>query len=75
MRERNRPYLVGERGPELFVPGASGNIVPNHELGQQPTQIININAIDTQSFKQALAKQDPEFIFALTQAGARRLPA
>ncbi|WP_405284348.1 phage tail tape measure C-terminal domain-containing protein [Gaopeijia maritima] len=24
-----RPYLVGERGPELFVPGASGAIVPN----------------------------------------------
>jgi len=24
-----RAYLVGERGPELFVPGASGSIVPN----------------------------------------------
>lgn len=23
------PYLVGERGPEMFVPGQSGNIVPN----------------------------------------------
>jgi hypothetical protein len=23
------PYIVGERGPELFVPQASGNIVPN----------------------------------------------
>lgn len=27
------PYIVGERGPELFVPGASGAIVPNHALG------------------------------------------
>jgi hypothetical protein len=27
------PYMVGERGPELFVPGASGSIVPNHALG------------------------------------------
>jgi phage-related minor tail protein len=26
-------YLVGERGPELFVPGASGAIVPNEGLG------------------------------------------
>jgi hypothetical protein len=26
------PYLVGERGPELFVPGSSGSIVPNHAL-------------------------------------------
>jgi hypothetical protein len=28
-----RPYLVGERGPELYVPGASGTIVPNNRLG------------------------------------------
>ena len=28
-----RPYMVGERGPELFVPGAQGNIVPNHAMG------------------------------------------
>jgi hypothetical protein len=26
------PYIVGEKGPELFVPGASGKIVPNHQL-------------------------------------------
>jgi len=25
--------LVGERGPELFVPGSSGTIIPNHALG------------------------------------------
>ncbi len=24
-----RPYIVGEQGPELFVPGVSGTIVPN----------------------------------------------
>lgn len=28
-----KTYMVGERGPELFVPGSSGSIVPNHELG------------------------------------------
>lgn len=27
------PYLVGERGPELFVPGQSGTIVPNNAMG------------------------------------------
>lgn len=27
------PYIVGERGPELFVPDISGGIVPNHALG------------------------------------------
>ena len=26
------PYLVGENGPELYVPGMSGKIVPNHKL-------------------------------------------
>lgn len=27
------PYIVGERGPELFVPRTSGNIIPNDRLG------------------------------------------
>lgn len=27
-----KPYIVGERGPELFVPGASGSIVPNDAM-------------------------------------------
>ena len=27
------PYLVGERGPELFVPQTSGSIVPNNGVG------------------------------------------
>lgn len=26
-------YLVGERGPEMFVPQQAGSIVPNHALG------------------------------------------
>lgn len=29
----NSPYIVGERGPELFMPGSSGSIVPNNRLG------------------------------------------
>ena len=71
----NKPYLVGERGPELFTPGSSGSITPNGEFGGGSTTIINnITAMDTQSVKQALAKQDPEFIFGLSQAGARRVP-
>ena len=27
-------YIVGERGPELFVPRGSGTIIPNHQLGR-----------------------------------------
>jgi hypothetical protein len=28
----NRPYIVGERGPELFMSATSGTIIPNHAL-------------------------------------------
>jgi TP901 family phage tail tape measure protein len=30
---RAAPYLVGEVGPELFVPSSAGHIVPNNRLG------------------------------------------
>jgi tape measure domain-containing protein len=37
----NQPYIVGERGPELFVPGVSGSVVSNADtraaLAQQAT--------------------------------------
>jgi len=39
----NRPYLVGERGPELFVPGAQGNIVPNNAMGSANVT-VNVDA-------------------------------
>jgi hypothetical protein len=28
-----RPIVVGEKGPELFVPGSNGGIIPNHAMG------------------------------------------
>ena len=28
------PYIVGEQGPELFVPNVSGNVVPNSRLNE-----------------------------------------
>ncbi len=30
--DANSPYIIGERGPELFVPSVSGNILPNNRL-------------------------------------------
>ncbi|WP_191085623.1 hypothetical protein [Roseococcus microcysteis] len=38
--EAGRPYLVGERGPEIFVPRQSGGIVPNGQ-GAAPTIVNN----------------------------------
>ena len=29
----NKPYIVGERGPEMFIPNRSGTVIPNKNLG------------------------------------------
>ena len=39
------PYIVGEAGPELFVPRTTGVIVPNSQLGGgSQSVVVNINA-------------------------------
>ena len=43
-----RPSIVGERGPELFVPRSSGTIIPNHQLGGGTTNVVvNVDAKGT----------------------------
>jgi uncharacterized protein Yka (UPF0111/DUF47 family) len=37
-----KPYLVGERGPELMVPNSSGTVIPNNELGGATNVTLNI---------------------------------
>jgi len=37
-------YIVGERGPEMFSPGVSGTITPNHALGGSTTVVVNVDA-------------------------------
>ena len=37
-------YIVGERGPELFTPGVSGMITPNHALGGSTNIVVNVDA-------------------------------
>jgi TP901 family phage tail tape measure protein len=38
------PYMIGEQGPEMFVPTVSGNVVPNNKLraGSGSQQQINV---------------------------------
>ncbi len=52
------PSLVGEAGPELFVPKTAGTIIPNNQLGNMGATtnntVYNINAIDTKSFEQRI---------------------
>ena len=53
------PYMVGESGPELFVPGNTGSIVRNGDLGGGTPVIVNfqITANDTTGFDQLLASR------------------
>jgi len=60
----NKTYVVGERGPELFVPKSSGTVIPNNMLGSMGSNqasvvyngpyINNMNAIDTRTFEDYL---------------------
>jgi tape measure domain-containing protein len=70
----NKPYIVGEKGPELMIPGSSGTIVPNHAMGGATTVNYNIQAIDSASFQQRIA-QDPQFLHAVVTKGANDLPS
>lgn len=76
----NEAYVIGERGPELFIPNASGTIVPNHMLmgGGQTVNyngpyIANMQAIDTQSAAQFLAKNKMS-VWAANQSATRSIP-
>ena len=41
---KGNDYIVGERGPELFSPGVTGMITPNHALGGSTTVVVNVDA-------------------------------
>ena len=42
--KRGGSFIVGERGPELFTPGVSGMITPNHALGGSTSVVVNVDA-------------------------------
>jgi phage-related minor tail protein len=79
--QANTPYIIGERGPELFVPRTAGTVVPNNALSGMGGQTINYNgpiiqnmsAIDTQSGLQFLAK-NKQGVFAAYQSANRSIP-
>lgn len=72
----NRISMVGERGPELFVPKTAGTIIPNHALSGigGTTNVTNnyINAIDTKSFEQRLLGSSSA-IWAANKYGEKNL--
>ena len=85
----NMPYLVGERGPELFVPNNSGTIIPNDSLnfggqgeaqptgGNRATITFNINTLDARDFDNLLTTRQDLIINlinrGLTERGKARL--
>jgi phage-related minor tail protein len=79
----NQPSLVGEAGPELFIPKTSGTIIPNNRIGSMlgGGQTVNYNgpyiasmsAIDTQSATQFLAKNKMA-VWSANQSANRSVP-
>lgn len=73
-----RPYLVGEKGPELFVPGQSGGIVPNHGLAMAGGGETNVNityeikAFDSKGATAAIAEQAPTIVGIVEQSFRKR---
>jgi hypothetical protein len=39
-----KPSIVGEKGPELFVPNSAGTIVPNNAMGGSSNIVVNVDA-------------------------------
>ena len=79
----NQPSIVGEKGPELFIPRTAGTIIPNNQMGSmmgsQP-QIVyngpyiqNMSAIDTQSATQFLSA-NKSAVWSANQSAQRSLP-
>jgi|TARA_R110002051_G_scaffold114494_1_gene187433 hypothetical protein len=66
------PYIVGEAGPEMFVPNTSGNIIPNNQMGAEAggevTVNFNVTAMDASSFDEMLLERKGLIIGTIQQA-------
>jgi len=80
----NKPSIVGEKGPELFVPKTAGTIVPNGGFpgggagaGMAPTNNVtnnyNISAIDSKSVAQFFA-ENRKTMLGTMQLAQKELP-
>lgn len=74
----NKPSMVGENGPELFVPRTAGTIVPNGAMGgggQVSNTYItnNISALDAKSVAQLFA-ENRKTLLGTVQLAQKELP-
>jgi len=71
----NRPFMVGERGAELFVPNTSGQIITNENTkalmagGNQPVNVnFSIQATDASGFDELLTSRKNQIVAMISQA-------
>lgn len=84
----NAPIIVGEKGPELFVPNSNGRIIPNNQMDGADTASVsgdsknvtvnfNINTVDASDFDDLLIQRQALIISiinkALNERGQRSL--
>jgi lambda family phage tail tape measure protein len=80
-----KPYIVGEKGPELFVPKTSGTVVPNNAMKNGVAtgavnapvtnnyNTYNINAVDAKSVAQLFA-ENRKVLLGTVKMAERELP-
>lgn len=64
-------YVVGEQGPELFIPERPGTIVPADDaaaVGGTTNVTFSINAIDASGIEEVLAQQQGNIIGMIRNA-------
>lgn len=69
--QAGQPYMVGERGPEMFVPNQSGSIVPNDAGGGEGVtvnQTINVSTGVQQTVRTEIANLMPQIANASKNA-------
>jgi len=66
-----QPYIVGERGAELFTPNSSGMITPNDKMGGQTINVTyspQVNALDPRQAQSVIAENAPTIVAVVRQA-------
>lgn len=64
----NKAYLVGERGPEIFMPHNAGHVIANKNLTSGINLVMNINTNDSNSFRKNQTQILTEAISSLRRA-------
>ena len=59
LTQAGTPYVVGERGPELFMPNQTGTIIPNGNMasGKDVNVTFNIQALDARGVDELIVER------------------